>query len=373
MKTKTTKKTATTSSGNSAVAEFRRRIDELDAKLVDLLNDRTEIVLQIGEIKKKLGQEIYVPAREKAVLDRVAALTKGPLSADSVRHIYREVMSAALSLECNLKVAYLGPVATFTHQAARQRFGGSVEYVPVETIGDIFLAVQKRNADYGVVPIENSTDGAVTHTLDTFLESPLKICAEIYLPISHNLMAIGKKSQIRRVCTKPEVYGQCRRWLYANLPGVELLSVSSTAKGAEMAAKDPSTAAIASSLAAELNGVPILANDIQDMTCNTTRFLVIGKACGGPTGNDKTSISFTLKDRVGALHDALASFKRSRINMSKIESRPSRVRAWDYVFFVDVDGHIEDKHVRKAIDALRRQCASLTVMGSYPRALVPEA
>lgn len=358
-----------TSKAADPVDALRHRIDALDADLVRLLNQRTEIVLEIGEIKKKLGKEIYVPSREKTVFDRVTKLNQGPLPGDSIRAIYREVMSAALSLECGLKIAYLGPTATFTHQASRLRFGASVEYVAVETIGDVFTAVQKRTADYGVVPIENSTDGAVTHTFDEFVETSLKICAEIYLPISHNLMAVGKKSDIKKIYSKPEVFGQCRRWLNSTMPGVELIPVSSTAKGAEMSSQDPKTGALASNLAADLYNLKVLAHDVQDMAGNTTRFLVIGKSCGGPTGNDKTSLCFTVKDRVGALHDVLASFKRGGINMSKIESRPSRQRAWDYIFFVDIDGHAEEPHVKKALRSLHDHCARMSVLGSYPKAL----
>jgi chorismate mutase / prephenate dehydratase len=347
---------------------LRRRIDALDASLVDLLNDRTKIVLQIGELKRCSGGEVYVPAREKAVLERVRRLNQGPLPAASVQAVYREIMSAALALEHPLRVAYLGPEATFTHQAARRRFGSSVTYVPCETITDVFAAVQKQAADYGVVPVENSTDGAVTHTLDELSESPLRICAEVYLPIVQHLMSRRPLAKLRRVYSKPEVFGQCRRWLQAHLPGVDLLPASSTARAAELAAKEPGAGAIASALAAELHGLRIQADNIQDMVGNTTRFLVIGKSSGPRTGDDKTSIHFTIKDRVGTLHDALATLKRNRVNMSKIESRPSRAKAWEYVFFVDLDGHQDDPPLKRALAALGRLCTRLSVLGAYPRA-----
>lgn len=347
---------------------LRKRIDALDEQLVRLLNERTSVALEVGKIKQASGEEIYAPAREKAVLERVAQLSKGPLAAESVQAIYREVMSAALALECAIKVAYLGPPATFTHQAASQKFGGSVEYVSCETIGDVFMAVEKRAAHYGVVPIENSTDGAVTHTLDQFVDSSLKICAEVYLPVSQNLMALGSRDDIKRVYSKAEVFGQCRRWLYQNLPGVELLPASSTAKAAEMASKDRSCAALASKLAATMYGLNILAHDIEDVVGNTTRFLVIGKACGKRTKQDKTSIVFAVKHKVGALHDVLGAFKRNRLNMSKIESRPSRTKAWEYHFFVDIDGHQDDARVKRALKELSSHCNSMTVLGSYPRA-----
>jgi chorismate mutase / prephenate dehydratase len=348
--------------------ELRKRIDALDADLVRLLNERTRIVLDIGHVKKNQGEEVYVPAREKAVLDRVSSLNQGPLPKDALQAIYREIMSASLALEHGVNIAYLGPPATFTHQAARQRFGGSVRYAPCETIGEVFGAVEKRATDYGVVPIENSTDGAVTHTLDEFVDTALKICAEIYLPISHNLLAMVPRERIRRLYSKPEVFGQCRRWLHENLPGVELISSSSTARASEQAAKEPETGALASALAGELYGLNILDRDIQDLGGNTTRFLVISKNYGKPTGNDKTSLLFAVKHKVGALYDALSAFKKYGINMTKIESRPSKTKAWEYFFFVDIEGHAEDEHVQKALGELEEHCSLMTVLGAYPKA-----
>jgi chorismate mutase/prephenate dehydratase len=362
------KKTMKTKSRESSgIDELRGRIDRLDERMVGLLNERTRIVLEIGALKKKAGEEIYVPAREKAVLDRIARLNKGPLTAMAVQSVYREIMSAALAVEHDIKVAYLGPEATFTHQAARQRFGGSVEYVPCDTITDVFNSVQKRTADYGVVPIENSIDGAVTHTLDELVGTTLQICAEIYLPIAQHLMARDAAGKVRRIYSKAEVFSQCRSWLHDHMRGVELVPASSTAKAAEIAARENGAAALASALAAELYGLRLLASDVQDESDNTTRFLVIGKRCGGPTGRDKTSVYLSLKDRVGALHDALSAFKKYRINMTKIESRPSKEKAWEYYFFVDIDGHQEDAPVRKALKAMSRHCARLTILGSYPR------
>jgi chorismate mutase / prephenate dehydratase len=348
--------------------DLRKRIDALDADLVRRLNERTEIVLEIGRLKKSQGEEVYVPAREKAVLERVASLNEGPLPKDAVQSIYREIMSASLALEHDIAIAYLGPPATFTHQAARQRFGGSVRYAPAETIGEVFSAVEKRTADYGVVPIENSTDGAVTHTLDQFTETPLKICAEIYLPISHSLLAAVPRERIRRLYSKPEVFGQCRRWLHENMPGVELISSSSTARAAETASKEPDAGALASALAAELYGLQVLAQDVQDLGGNTTRFLVISKGYGKPTGHDKTSLLFAVKHKVGALYDALSAFRKYGINMTKIESRPSKAKAWEYYFFVDVEGHADDEHVQKSLSELEEHCTLMTVLGAYPKA-----
>lgn len=333
--------------------EERENLEALDAQIVRLLNERARLARTTGDLE--------IPS--KAI-----AASEGPLSPDALKAIYREIVSATQALDHKLVVAYLGPPATFTHQAARVRFGASAEYLACETIEEVFNAVQKKTADYGVVPIENSTDGAVTHTLDQFMQTPVKICAEIYLPISHSLLANCAKSDIRRVYSKPEVFSQCRRWLHENLLGVELVSASSTARAAEMAAREAGSAALASEVAAELYGLQVLERDIQDMGGNTTRFLVIGSGYGPPTGRDKTSLLFAVRHRVGALYDALAAFKLYNINMTKIESRPSRTKAWEYCFFVDIEGHVQDPAVQKAIDMLQDHCTFVTVLGAYPRA-----
>ncbi|MCU0857477.1 MAG: prephenate dehydratase [Pontiellaceae bacterium] len=345
---------------------LRKQIDDLDVELIKLLNERIKVALEIGKTKKAQGGEIYVPSREKAVFDRISALNQGPLPEKSARAIYREIMSASLALEHDLKIAYLGPPATFTHQAAHAKFGASVDYHPVGTITDVFHAVEHGSADYGVVPIENSIEGAVTHTFDQFTGTQLKICAEIYLPVSLYLLASVPREKITRVCSKQEAIGQCRRWLGENLSGVELEAVNSTAFAAELAAKSD-CGAIASALAADLYGLNIIAENIQDASGNTTRFLVIGRKYGEATGDDKTSIYFGVKNQVGALHDALDALKRNRINMTKIESRPSRNKAWEYYFFVDFEGHANDPNVKIALDALARHCAVFNVLGSYPK------
>lgn len=347
--------------------ELRKRIDVLDQDLVRVLNERIRAAMEIGHLKQESGEEIYVPAREKAVLDRVMSLNKGPLEDESLCAIYREIMSAALALEHHMKIAYLGPQATFTHQAARARFGASVTYEACETIRDVFSAVQKKNTDYGVAPIENSTEGAVTHTLDEFINTPLKICAEIYLPISHHLMAAIPREQIRRLYSNPQVFGQCRQWLHDHMPGVDLVAVSSTARAAEMAAKEKDGGALASDLAAELYGLTILNRDIQDLGGNTTRFLVVGKRFGQATGSDKTSLYFGIQHKAGALCAALDVLRAHGLNMSKIESRPSKTRQWEYLFFVDVEGHASDERVRQALEAMKAHCTELTVLGSYPK------
>ena len=348
--------------------KLRKKVDALDKQLVGLLNDRTKVAVQIGKFKKEKGEEIYVPAREKAVMEKIAAVNTGPLPDEALQAIYREIMSASLVLEHPFKIAYLGPQATFTHEAARSRFGTSVDYVSGETITDVFTLVQKRGALYGVVPIENSTEGAVTHTLDQFADTPLKICAEIYLPISLHLMAKVERKQIKRIYSKAEVFGQCRRWLHGHMPGVDTIAVSSTARAAEMTARETDSGALAGALAAELYGLKLLARDVQDLSGNVTRFLVIGKQYGKPTGDDKTSLFFAVRDKVGALHDALATLKKFNVNMTKIESRPSRSKAWEYYFFVDVEGHAADPHLQQALEGMAEHCTLLNVLGAYPKA-----
>jgi chorismate mutase/prephenate dehydratase len=348
--------------------DLRNQIDSLDGEIVRLLNERINVVLSIGEKKKKSGAEIYVPSRERAVFDKIKRLNDGPLPEESAHAIYREIMSAALALETEMKIAYLGPEATFTHQAARNKFGVSVDYIPTGTISEVFDRVQNRSVDYGVVPVENSTEGAVTHTFDEFATTPLKICAEIYLPISLTLLANRPREEVSLIFSKQEVFGQCRRWLNANMPNVKLSPVESTTKAVQLALETPGAAAIASVMASDMYAVEVLAENIQDMQGNTTRFLVIGPSYGSATGSDKTSIVFGVKHKVGALYDALSVFKADNINMTKIESRPSRNKAWEYYFFVDIDGHSADPEVKRVLEELQEHCTQMTILGSYPKA-----
>lgn len=351
-----------------SLQEHRQAIDRLDEQIVHLLNERTRHVLEIGQIKLKAGEEIYAPHRERAVLQRVTRKNKGPITNDGLRAIYREIMSSALSLEKTLTIAYLGPQATFTHQAAIKRFGASLRYAPQKTISDVFSEVSKHRADYGVVPVENSTEGVVTHTLDMFVDSDLKIVAQVVLRISHCLAGKGTREQIRKLYVHPQTLAQCRGWIQRNLPHAELVESSSNARSAELAAKEKSAAALCGELAASQYGVPILEHDLQDNAANATRFLVLGRQCGPPSGQDRTSVMFSIRDEVGALHKALAPFRRFRINMTKIESRPSKRKAWEYFFFVDCDGHAEQPKVAKAIELLGHHCSFVKVLGSYPNA-----
>lgn len=350
------------------LAEHRAAIDRCDAEIVRLLNERTRHVLGIGELKRAGGQEIYVPSRERAVLQKIARLNEGPLTDESLHHIYREVMSSALALEKPMLIAYFGPEATFTHQAAIRRFGKSVGYTAMKTIGDVFTEVAKGRAEYGVVPVENSTEGVVTHTLDMFVDSDLKIVAQIILPIQHCLLGKGPRGGVKKVFSHPQALAQCRQWMQVHLPAAEVIEASSTTRAAELAARTKHSAAIASALAAERYRLRILEADIQDNSSNATRFLVLGRQCSPPTGRDRTSLMFSIVDAAGSLHRALAPFSRHRINMTRIESRPSKRKAWAYFFFVDVKGHTDEPRVTKAIAELQRWCSFVKVLGSYPDA-----
>ncbi len=346
--------------------KLRSQIDALDVRLVKLLNERTRHVLEIGRFKQATGGEIYAPDREEAVLQRVLAQNTGPLTEESLRAIYREVMSSALALEKPLVIAYLGPAGTYSHVASVKKFGASLRYEPLPNIADVFTEVAKGRADYGVVPIENSTEGAVTHTYDMFVDSELKVCAQILLPIRHNLMSAGVRDQIKKLYSISQVFAQCRQWLQVNMPHAELVEVSSSTRAAEIAKGEPHAGALASSLAAEMYGLTIHDANIQDSSANVTRFLVIGRKYPGRTGNDKTSIMYSVQDRVGALHDTIAAFKKNKINMTKIESRPSKKKAWEYYFFVDVIGHCDDARVKKALAELAKHTMFVKILGSYP-------
>jgi chorismate mutase/prephenate dehydratase len=300
------------------------------------------------------------------VLIRVCRHNAGPMTNEQMQAVYREIMSAALSLEKSLCVAYLGPEATFTHQAAIRRFGASLRYSSQKTITDVFAEVSKSRADYGVVPVENSTEGVVTHTLDMFVDSELKIVSQIVLPVQHCLLSNFRRNQIKKLFTHPQSLGQCRGWIQANLPRVEIIETSSNARSAEMAVVAKNSAAIAGLLAAEKYDLPVLDYDIQDNASNATRFLVLGRQSTPPTGNDRTSLMMSVTHKAGALHSALAAFRRYRINMTKIESRPSKRKVWEYFFFIDVDGHVEDQRVAKALAQLADHCNFVKILGSYP-------
>ncbi|MEK7849885.1 MAG: prephenate dehydratase [Candidatus Omnitrophota bacterium] len=348
------------------INKIRKNIDAVDREIVKLLNKRAQQILQIGKLKNKFKSSIYAPAREKDILMKITRQNKGPLANEALEAIYREVMSASLALEKPLVIAYLGPKATFSHLAALKKFGSSVGYLPCNTIGDVFAEVEKDTADYGVIPIENSIEGAISHTLDMLVDSDLKICSQFMLDISHNLLANCGKTNIRKIYSNPQVFGQCRIWLETNLPKADLIEVSSTTRAAQITAREKNAACIASLLAAKEYKLNIVGKAIEDSPHNITRFLVIGKFEAEPTGHDKTSIMFSIKDKVGALHEMLLPFKKYKINMTKIESRPSKKKAWDYFFFIDLIGHSRDKKIMKALEELEEKCKFLKILGSYP-------
>lgn len=354
-----------------SLEDLRRRIDEIDAALVEQLNERIRLAQQIGALKHQDDLDVYVPVRERAVLERIAGLNRGPMPDPSLRAIYREIMSASIALEQPIRIAHFGQPGTFTHQAARSRFGGSVEYAACQTVSQVFSAVRKKTAEYGVVPIENSTEGPVNPTLDELTETPLKIYAEICLPVEHHLMSRAESETIRAIYSHPQVLGQCRQWLAQNFPHADQIPSASTARAAEIAAAQEGAAAIASRLAAEIFDLPIRFSGIQDRAENATRFLVLGRRYGDPTGRDKTSVVFKVQHKVGALFDALAPFHRCALNMTKIESRPSQKQVWEYWFFVDFEGHTQEPKVQEALKELESHCMTLTVLGSYPMADLP--
>jgi len=333
---------------------------------VELLNSRSEVILKMAQEKRSAGKKVYVPERESQVLKKISSFANGVLDKDSIKAIYREIMSSSLKLEKPLKVAYLGPQASFSNLAAMKKFGSQVSYVPSETIADVFLAVEREEADYGVVPIENSIEGAVAHTLDILVDSELKICSQVMLDISHNLLSKYQKDKIKKIYSNPQVFGQCRLWLKGHIPEAEQIEVSSTTRAAQIASREKNSACIASLLAAQIYKLNVIAKDIEDSLHNITRFFVIGKEDAGETGKDKTSILFSIKDKVGALHEMLIPFKKNKINLTKIESRPSKKKAWDYYFFVDIEGHKNTSSVKKALLELEKKCKFLKILGSYP-------
>jgi len=347
---------------------LRQRIDELDKRIVELLNERAEVVVEIGKAKQNDGTPIYAPDREQAVLKRIAEMNRGPLLPETLRAIYRELMSGSFALEKPLRIGYLGPEGSFSHLAAQRKFGASVEHLPVADIRAVFQEVARGHCDLGVVPIENSVGGGVIDTLDGFIESHVCICAEVLAEIHHNLLANCPPEDIKVAASKPEVFAQCRNWLSSSLSGVQLLPVASTAKAAEMAANEHGLAAIGSTLAAELYGLKIVFENIEDNPRNQTRFFVISQTPARRTGHDKTALMFTTAHRAGALAEVLNVFSRFGINLTNIDTRPSQRRNWEYYFFVDAEGHSEDENLARALTEAREHCGELLVLGSFPRA-----
>ncbi|MDD1622164.1 MAG: prephenate dehydratase [Methylococcaceae bacterium] len=355
------------------LSELRETIDGIDRQILQLINQRAQCAIEVARTKQAEGEtgSFYRPDREAQVLRRIKELNPGPLGDDTAVHLFREVMSACLALEKPLEVAFLGPQGTFTQQATFKHFGHAVKDIPVATIHEIFQSVETGHCQFGVVPVENSTEGVIAHTLDRFMDSPLEICGEVEIRVHQNLL--GKMDTlhgISEVYSHQQSLAQCRQWLNTYLPGVPCTAVSSNAEAARLASLDHGKAAIAGLTAAELYELNIIEKNIEDEANNTTRFIVIGRQQPVSTGADKTSILVSTGNQPGALHKILGSFAEYGISMTHIESRPSRQGLWDYVFFIDIDGHRDDSDVGKALETLKRNVKMLKILGSYPKAVI---
>ncbi|NOY16887.1 MAG: prephenate dehydratase [Gammaproteobacteria bacterium] len=353
--------------------QLRARIDALDEKILSLINERAGIAVDVAEAKRTQGEtgSFYRPEREAAVLRHVIEKNKGPLNDNDVAHLFRALMSACLSAEAPLTVGFLGPKGTYSHAAALKHFGYAINIKPLSSIDDVFREVEAGSANFGVVPIENSTEGVISNTLDNFIESTLKVCGEVSLRIHHHLLTKSDSlHSISRVYSHQQSLAQCRRWLAANLPHVEQINVSSNAEAARRAAEDSKAAAIAGEQAGELYELASLVSNIEDDPNNTTRFLVIGKIDTSATGQDKTSIMVSSQNEAGALYKLLAPLARHRVSMSKIESRPSHSGLWEYVFFLDLDGHVSEPAITEVLEEIGQQAVMLKLLGSYPKSVL---
>ena len=354
--------------GPDRLETLRKQIDQLDAQIVQLLNARARVVVDIGKIKQSQGDPIYAPDREKVVLEKVRELNQGPLPDRCLDAVYRELMSGSFALEKPLRIGFLGPEGSFSHAATVAKFGSSVQCVAMADIPGVFEEVIRGHIDYGLVPVENSLHGGIVDTLDAFLHSSAKICAEVLITVHHNLLAKQPWEQIKTIHSKPEVFSQCRNWLATTAKGRDVQAAASTSGAAELASKQDGAAAIGSTLAGELYGLHVLFENIEDNPDNVTRFFVIGRDGARRSGDDKTAIMFTTAHKPGALAEVLDVFKENGINLTDIEKRPSKKVNWEYYFFIDAQGHADDAAMRAAIEQAKKHCLQLTVLGSYPRA-----
>lgn len=349
------------------LSPLRKRIDAIDDEILRLLNQRAEVVLEVAKVKHSHQAPLHVPERERAILERLTRDNPGPFPNRAVAAVFREIISACLNMEGPVRVAYFGPEATFTHQAAHHYFGSGCTFLPRDSIPEVIAAVEKGDANYGVVPVENSTEGSVTQTLDGVAMSEVSVCGELVQPIHQCLLAADASlDNVSRVYTHPQPLAQCRNWLRQHLPKAELREVASTAQAARSAAAEPGCAAIASRLAADVYGLTVLAENIEDQASNRTRFWVLATEARKPTGEDKTSVLVSIKDKPGSLHAMLAAFDEGGINLTKIESRPSKQRPWEYLFFIDFQGHPATPEVAAVLEAVRAQALWVKVLGSYP-------
>lgn len=352
---------------------IRQQIDDLDRDIQTLISERAKCAEQVARIKRAAGEHdsFYRPEREAEVIRKVLERNTGPLADSEIGLLFRQIMSACLGLQQSMRIAYLGPEGTFTHAAAMKQFGNSVPTDAYSAIDRVFREVAAGHANYGVVPVENSTEGVVNHTLDTFLTSDLKICGEVELRIHHHFMSrAAGLADIKKIYSHQQSLAQCRNWLNENMSGVECVAVSSNAEAAKIATTDISYAAIGSDAAAKIYALTVLASNIEDNPNNTTRFIVVGNHAVSRSGNDKTSILVSANNQPGALHALLAPIAKYNLSMNKIESRPSQKGMWDYVFFIDIDGHQDDANVKQALHELKQAAAMLKVLGSYPKAVL---
>lgn len=354
------------------LSRLRRAIDEVDRQILEKLNERARLVQEVGRHKQSESTPVYAAARERDIVESLRAANDGPFPDSGLPHVFREIISATRSLERVVRVAYLGPEGSFAHLAARRQFGGLAALVPAASIADVYASVERGKTDLGVVPIENSTEGVVTQSLDRCVESEVTICAEIQLRISQCLMSkSGKLEDVQQVASHPQGLAQVREWLARHLPGVETIETPSTARAAELAGERPGVAAVASEFAAEIFGLECIERAIEDRRDNTTRFLVIGERPPAPSGRDLTSVVFTLrKAEAGALFRLLDPFAEHGVNLASIQSRPLKGRPWEYLFFVDLEGHVAEQRVQDALAAASRRVNSYKVLGSFPRAVV---
>lgn len=352
--------------------DIRLEIDNIDNEILSLLNKRAGLVIEVGKIKKESGAPVWVNSREEEIYSRLRNLNPGPFPQHSLRNVFREIISASLCLEEEIRVAYLGPVGTFSNLAAVKRFGQSAKLIPVRNIAEIFQGIEKGHMHYGIVPVENSLEGVVNQSLDMFMESNVSIFGEVYVEIAENLLnKTGRAEDIKKICSHSSPLGQCAKWLNKHFPDVELVPCESTAYAAEMAQKDTSIAAIGSELAEAVYNLKVIERHIEDGPGNYTRFVVIANKNNEnylePTGNDKTSIMFSVHHKSGALYDVLEVFKNGNINMTTLESRPSKQKPWEYLFYTDIDGHMNDENIKRVINEFMDKAPISKILGSYPK------
>lgn len=348
------------------IEQLRAQIDRIDRQIVQLLNERVAAAQEIGRIKAGSGAAVYAPDREAMIHRRLTEMNSGPLADEALRSVYTEIISACRASEKRLRISFLGPEGTFTHQAVLRKFGSGFDAEPVRSISQVFEDVQSGRADYGLVPTENTLEGAINDTLNGLMDFDVNICAEVYLEIHLSLMAQSPESRVSRVYSRAEALAQCRGYLASHFPTAELVAVASTAGAAGRAARDANAAAIAHASVAERLGLAVLSESVEDRPFNMTRFLVLSREIAPPTGHDKTSLLCFIHDEVGALAHLLSPFEEMRVNLTRIESRPSRRRAWDYCFFIDFMGHCEDDNIRQAMAHVDARCTEVKLLGSYP-------